>query len=236
MNTSLAFWQNLHRVGLVGTERQPLPEVPADGPLGGLLAQLDPGSREQTLLGASGLLTLWRRAGQQPEPDGTPLLVPAEAEDLPLCSPQSRRHLSQLLEGEYAGLLPEWLGASAAAHRRVPPEFLPVLLEQGRKEPALRPYLLPALGKRGRWLAAQNPDWRYALQMSLLEMESAPSGEAAESGARPEEEVWQTGEREARLNLLHQLRATRPDRACELLAATWEQTQRMLKKQVHLED
>jgi hypothetical protein len=60
------------------------------------------------------------------------------------------------------------------------------------------------LGRRGEWLAAQNPDWTYATP-------------------RDEQEVWDTGNREERLLLLQNLRSADATRARELLATTWPQ-------------
>jgi hypothetical protein len=50
----------------------------------------------------------------------------------------------------------------AEAGRVLPPILLPAALDAGRRSVAIRSALLPVLGRRGRWLAAQNPDWSYA--------------------------------------------------------------------------
>ena len=71
-------------------------------------------------------------------------------------------------------------------------------------EPALRSMIVAVLGRRGEWLAAQNPDWVYATR-------------------REEKDVWETGSREERLLLLEHLRSVDPARARELLATTWPQ-------------
>ena len=44
----------------------------------------------------------------------------------------------------------------------MPAALLPQALELGRRSLALRPLLLPVVGERGLWLAAQREDWRYA--------------------------------------------------------------------------
>ena len=67
-----------------------------------------------------------------------------------------------MLGGTHRALLPEWLAALASAGRRAPAALLPDLLELGRTHADLRAAILPALDRRGRWLAAQNPDWSYA--------------------------------------------------------------------------
>ena len=66
--------------------------------------------------------------------------------------------------------------------------------------------MLPLLGRRGHWLAAQNPDWAWAI-----------------GGTADDEKIWQVGESGARLLFLQRLRRTNPVHARELLAATWKE-------------
>src|SRR5262249_42032067 len=64
--------------------------------------------------------------------------------------------------------------------------------------------ILPVLGARGRWLAAQNPNWNY----TAVDFDEA---------------LWGTGVRDQRLALLANLRRRDAARARDLLTATWEQ-------------
>ena len=64
---------------------------------------------------------------------------------------------------------------------------------------------MPLLGERGRWLAAQNPEWSWV---------TGTSGEG--------DNVWETGDRAARLAYLRKVRETQPGRARELLISTWK--------------
>lgn len=197
-------WRDLVTCALLGTERQ-APELPAgDDALGQLLSWLDGDDREGLLLRAAGVMALWRWAGHLLTHDPQPLPSPCESDAAPVCGPLARQHLALMLQGHYAELLLEWLEALSAAGRRAPEEFLPALLEAGAARIGLRPALLPVLGRRGRWLAQQNPAWSYAVQTD-------------------DENLWQTGQFEERLALLRQLRATRPDRTLELLIATWSE-------------
>jgi hypothetical protein len=111
-----------------------------------------------------------------------------------------------MLEGQHRAVLPEWLAALAAVRRRVPEERLPDLLELGQRDRGLRSAILPVLGRRGYWLAAQNPDWSWAV-----------------GGDAGDETTWQVGAHEARYALLRHLRSTDPDRARELVLSTWSQ-------------
>jgi hypothetical protein len=172
--------------------------------LGHLLARLDGPEREQVLLRAAAAVSLYQRAGQLPEARGEPLPPPCERDEQPRCSPHAGQRLALMLQGQYQEVLPEWLAAVARAGQRVPENLLPDLLDLGRAQSDLRDAIGPVLGQRGRWLAAQNPDWDYGA-----------------TGDGDDETLWQTGRRAARRALLQRLRGQDPARARELLAATW---------------
>lgn len=200
----MELWQTLLSVALVGTEQQTVDFALADPNLKRLLNQLDQADRERSLLSAAGMITLWQKAGYQPSTDPQLLPPPGELERLPRCRALASQHLALMLQGQHENVLPEWLAALAKAGQRAAEEHLPALLELGRTQTNLRWLILPILGQRGRWLAEQNPAWRYA---------------AAES----DETVWQTGSHDERLFLLQQLRRENPDRARELLTSTWSE-------------
>jgi hypothetical protein len=82
------------------------------------------------------------------------------------------RRLARILNGENPDLLVEWLSAAAVRGLRPPPQFLPALLDRGRRtsaanpdpeEARLRALVLIADGARARWLAGLNPVWAYLL-------------------------------------------------------------------------
>jgi hypothetical protein len=112
-----------------------------------------------------------------------------------------------LLDGHYANLLTEWLTLLHRGGMRVPAAHLPALLDHGSKHSDLHPLIQPVLGRRGVWLAAQNPAWAYAQDVSTWDVE----------------QVWHTGSRDERARLLAWLREHDPARARELLEATWQQ-------------
>ncbi|HEX7243529.1 MAG TPA: DUF5691 domain-containing protein, partial [Longimicrobiaceae bacterium] len=78
-------------------------------------------------------------------------------------------------------------------------------LELGRRQPGARDAVAAGLDARGRWLAAQNPDWAWAVE--------ADDPRAA----------WETGSAAERLGALRRLRRADPAAARELVASTWEQ-------------
>lgn len=198
-------WQDLVKTALVGTERQPLALTPpAFNQLSQLLNCLDTSDPEAALLSAAAALSLYQRAGTLPIQDLQPLLNPCEPDEATCCSPRAGQQLTLMLQGEYAELLPEWLAAVAAAKQRVPEQYLIDLLDCGLRRSNLREAILPVLGKRGRWLAAQYLEANYVV------------GEDIEA-------TWETGSRAARQSLLLKLRAEDPTAARTRVATTWKQ-------------
>jgi hypothetical protein len=192
---------------LVGTERASLPGSPPSAtPLDTLLAQLEGETPERRLLASAALVTLWEQAGAQPRPAPGTYPLPAPVEDLASCRSRATQHLGQMIRGDFGALLPEWLAALEAMGQVLPHRWLPEMLDLASQKRDLRPLIIPVLGARGRWLAAQNPEWRELL---------APLDPTTAA------EMWETGTREARLAVLGHLRATDPIRARELLVETW---------------
>lgn len=196
---------SLTTLALLGTERQAV-ELPAvEGLLGEVLAQLNPADREGTLLGAAAAFALYQQVGRLPITDSQLLPPPAPADSLPRCSRQAGQHLNLMLVGKHRDVLGEWLALATVAERRVPEETLPTLLDLGRTQSGLREALGPVLGERGRWLAAQNPEWDYVLH------------------DEDDLNVWEVGSRSARLALLQRLRRKDPVAARELVSSTWKE-------------
>jgi hypothetical protein len=222
-------WKEVVTAALLGSERQPLTPPSPDNPIAALLAGLDWGDPEGALLGAAAALALYQRAGQVPTtlPIDTPadalesatldytIPPPCEADELPRCSTRAATHLMLMLNGQYTEVLTEWLDAATATRQRVPEESLPRLLEMGRTRTDLREHLLPVLGKRGQWLAQQNPDWEYA--------STAMHGEVWLPDDETVTALWETSTKAARIALLRQVRTRSPERARTLLQSTWAQ-------------
>jgi hypothetical protein len=171
--------------------------------LSGFLCDLNHSDPEEALLSAAAALSLYQQAGQLPVKDNQPLPEPCQPEELPCCNHRAGQYLRLMLLNEREKLLPEWLSAATQAGQRAPEDCLPGLLELGRNSRSLHSAILPVLGNRGHWLAAQNPEWDYAVGKDI-------------------DETWTTGSRVTR-QLLQQLRAKDPAAARERLAAVWEQ-------------
>ncbi|MDX2241878.1 MAG: DUF5691 domain-containing protein [Leptolyngbyaceae cyanobacterium bins.302] len=197
-------WQAIASAALIGTERQPFQPPIAPGKLGQVLAQLSAPSSEAALLAAAATVSIHQRVGGLPETRPIASASACSIADAPRCHPRAVRCLHQILQGQYPQLLNEWLELAAIAGQRVPEMDLPALLDKGRQQRELRSAILAVLGQRGRWLAAQNPDWSYAVALST-------------------DEDWETGTTAARLMFLQDVRSQDPDRARALLQSSWSQ-------------
>ncbi len=196
-------WQDIVSTALIGTERQTLKLPPPDNPLHEVLSRLDTNDREGNLLAAAGAIALYHQAGKLSTVDKPKLPPSSPPEDLPYCSPLASQHLMMMLKGEHTQVLPEWLRIAAATKQLASPKCLPELLAGGKRQSDLREAILPVLGKRGFWLASQNPEWNYVI------------GEDISA-------TWETGSKAARILALKQLRQQDADAARERLQATWK--------------
>lgn len=212
-------WAALQQSALVGAERLALPAIFTQGidrtaPASQQALQaalLQPAdSKAQQLLRATAVAAVLERAGWRPaQPDATVVaaaLPPPAAESRP--APQGEtllRLLGEVLQGNAPELLALALASLDEAGQRLPYALLVDALHQGRQSVELRQWLTPVLGERGRWLAAQNPQWAYAHGVQ----------ETADA-----EQIWQEGSLEQRVALLQQQRATDPAGARARLEAS----------------
>ena len=232
-------WEAVVQAALVGTERAPrlLAAAAADGSAPPALAEAlsaararrggdAPADPEGALLDAAAALSLYVRAGRLPAPGLTPAeppaaappaAAPADADDLPVIPEAADRCLARIHLEEASELLPEWLRLVASRGWRVPALALPAVLNAGLRSDELRALVPPVLGARGRWLAAQNPEWGYAAAAVVA---PAGGGEAADTA------LWETGTLDQRTALLGRLRrgdAAAVARARAMLASSWAQ-------------
>jgi len=202
--------QQALRIGLARAGRGP---AALGAPLDALLPAGDGATPEAALWLSLAVVDAWERSGFAPMPapasvPGTPDAVAASpAERLRPCPARAEALLAMLLRGVFpADLLGPWLRELARHGGRVPPRFLPTLLDTATRQADLRPALLPVLGERGRWLAQTDREWQWA---------------ALDGSAAPDPAWWETGSFEQRAAALHAWRARDPGGAREALADTW---------------
>ena len=210
---TVSLTETITKTALLGVDKTALPLPEAHDALSTIVAKLDPSQPDATLLGAAALDTLYHRAGRLPRTDEKTAVTPCDLDDLPRCSARAELYLAVILGGEQKDLLPEWLEEVAKTKRRVSERYLPDLLTAGRQLSDLRPRIAPVLGKRGRWLAAQNPEWSYS-SLSLADFEAAADSEEIEF-------AWQSGTRASRAALIAELRTSDSERARALVQSTW---------------
>ncbi|BBC26401.1 DUF5691 domain-containing protein [Pseudanabaena sp. ABRG5-3] len=204
MSLESSLLQTITATALIGTQRQPFTPITTDGNLGQLLANIDTTNQEAALLSTVAIVTMYQQAGQLPITNHQLQITdPCELDDLPRCSDRTGYYLSLMLNGEHQQLLPELLDCLADLGQRVHETSLPSLLDLGKRQSDVREAIVKVLGKRGQWLAAQNPEWNYV--------------------ASEDEVVWETGSKAARLMWLTKLRRQEPVQARQLLESTWKQ-------------
>lgn len=192
-------WTDWTAAALLGTGRGFTPgSLP--GQLNELLAD---SAAEQCLLRAAGILAAAQQAALTVSPSAEPPPAPALPETaVPVVEPESIALLARIIEQGRTPLLAEACRLLTAAGRRLPLRLLPRALELGRQSVALREPLRQALGQRGAWLAAQNPDWKFAA-LASVELD--------------EPRIWDEGDARQRAAYLRRLRISDPAEARRLL-------------------
>ncbi|MDR2297066.1 MAG: DUF5691 domain-containing protein [Comamonas sp.] len=163
------------------------------------------------VLRASAVASVLERAGWVPGSQvqlSVALTAPAQPVQELRVAPVDEQ-LTALVEAVVADGPQDLLALSFAeldkAGLRLPHGLLVAALNQGRQSTELREWLLPVLGERGRWLAAQNPQWAYAT--------------GVQETADPEQ-IWQEGSIAQRVSLLESERESDPAKARVRLEAS----------------
>ncbi|MEV6266547.1 DUF5691 domain-containing protein [Kribbella sp. NPDC051936] len=191
-------WDGLVSSALLGTDRRPVhfEELPEH-----IQARLGEGN----LLDAAALATVYKRAGRKPLRALEPLPA-APGEDRPLPRPGAVRRLAAMLGGFQTSALGEWLRAADTNGWGVPPEHLPALADYARNRAEYRPLVIAAAGRRARWLADLNPEWRF-LHAAVAESNDL--------------ELWTHGNAIQRRAWLRAARSQDPDAARAALVEVW---------------
>lgn len=212
-------WTALQQSALVGAERLAVPAIlttpdmstPASVQAVQVALQQPAASVAAQVLRASAAAAVFERTGWVP---GSQIQLTTSLTESALPAPELRRapddaQLESLVEaiiteGPQDQLAPTFAVLNSAG-LRLPHGLLVSALNQGRQSTELREWLVPVLGERGRWLAAQNPQWAYAAGVQ----------ETANA-----EQIWQEGSIAQRVSLLEAERETDPAQARARLEAS----------------
>lgn len=195
---------SLHRTLLAGTSRAPFaPGAGAAAELAPMLAGIAP---EAALWHTLAAADLWQRAGRKPT-SAAPIEACAPE---PTCPRAAEQVLHLILRDIHPELLDTWLALAAQMGFVLPHACLAALIDKSVNHYALRPLLRPVLGKRGLWLAAQNPVW------SPFYCNAAAPDEASASH-------WELGNLQQRCDALKAMRARGPVAALAAVEREWPQ-------------
>ncbi len=189
-------WQNLTSSAVLGLDRTGLANQDPDST----------GEPLQNFLHEISVLSLYTQLGKTCAANGN-LPYTAFDEEERTCNAKAALQLRDILEGEYQALLPEWCHVANQKQLKAPPECLPDLMDYACQHPHQDcRFIQEVIGKKGVWLASQNPSWKDIIYTKNLD-----------------EETWHTGTHPERLKYLSQLRAEDPQKARQLTEASWEQ-------------
>jgi hypothetical protein len=199
----MTIWNTITPAALLGVGRS-MPSVDLPPPFAELLT----GSEGETrLLKACGILGVAGAAGRISPAPSDPLPAPAPIDEQS-CLPEIVPIAQRILEEARGPVVSEMCALLTKSSRSLPPRLLPSALELGRKTASLRGPLRDVLGPRGAWLAAQNPDWAFAL---LAGRETA------------DRRLWEEGDANQRAAYLRYFRQEDAASARSLLEASFPQ-------------
>jgi Family of unknown function (DUF5691) len=190
--------ETLIATALIGTERQPLPEL-------SLAPGLNGETKEANLLSAAAILTAYRKAGYSPS-KGSATLEVSPPDNKPELTNAMREIHFRIVHG-HQELLEECL--SLFAGYRIAHRDLPMMLDLGRNNTEQRTKISELIDARGRWLANLNKQWSWATS-NIESIEDAVQS-------------FETGSKAARTLALQSIRHSDPERARTLLESTWKQ-------------
>jgi hypothetical protein len=188
----MAVWEDVVTAGLIGTDRRPVPE------------QLPPSwgtEGDQATDPAHAVLSLAARHRAVTRAGGLPASCPPAALGPPNRGPAAGRAaheiLGRLLSPPQVDLLNLWLVAAAQHGQRAAASYwTPLAMVAARISAVDRSALGRAIGERGIWFIAQNPQWtrlsssiRSETHDDLSPDRSAPSDVVTEDAVRADPEL-----------------------------------------------
>jgi len=165
MTVARSSWHALLPSAMVGSERKRAVFGDGGGAVAAFAAEAAHGEERAAtqLLRAAAVIATCGLAGAQGRAWTAGLAKPAGSETrAALDDVVFDVRAADALASEHARLHAELFARLAQANLLLPTTLLPRALDIGRRTVAMRPALAEVIGERGRWLAAQNDDWRYA--------------------------------------------------------------------------
>jgi len=199
----MEFWEDAVKVALLGTERQSLNRENLPESVRLLASHLDLSHQEDAFFKTAALLMNYEQAGRNNPVLNFNLPKPSSPEEKAYCSDYALQTLAAILEEGFLVLLINWAQTCITHQQVVQEDYIPLLLDEGKKNIKMRPLIKSISGCRGEWLASFNDNWHYLNQT--------------------EAEIWEQGKPEERKQFLIQLRQENPAKARELLMAAWKE-------------
>ncbi len=198
----MSFLDNLIKTALLGTDKQSVEFNDAPESIQALTHAL-PAEPEAKLLQLAAMTINYEKAGKKANS------LPADfqgdecaPENLPLIGERAQSVLENLLYEKRIALILFYLYRANQKQQLISPRLLPEMLSFGKNNLESKDLILPFVGNRGRWLAAQNPAWQYLLPHNL-------------------EEDWLHGTMDERKKALKRLRNAQPSKVIALLEVIW---------------
>ncbi len=200
-------WEYVINTAMLGTHK-PIPgnaELPNEvAEIVAMIDAVESSDKEAKFLQKAAAIYNYRQCGftliEQKELPTT--IAPDEAK--PYCSEEAATILNDILNEDNTALLMLWLSCCNNGERLLLPDVLPAVLDAALKDKLLQPLVITCSGNRGLWLSKLNPVWNYF-------------------GAISDQETWETGKPDERVNVLKKLRHSNPEQAREWLQQTWAQ-------------
>lgn len=200
-------WNNIINTALLGTGKKQLSaaDLPTD-----LVAVAEKITGDKSLdtetqfLHLASVVLSYRQSGVNAVNNSGVPLQPAPPEEKPYCNTTAIYALQDALDMDLLPLVNYWLEACSDKGQIVVPEYIPVILDTAVSQKRIRHLAMDVCGKRGQWLSKMNPEWQFPIVLS-------------------NEERWQTGSSEDRIQVLEEIRRSYPGMAREWLQQTWSQ-------------
>jgi hypothetical protein len=194
-------WDRLIGAATLGTRRAPVNETML-WPTAELASAGADASLELKLLRAAAARRLYDVAGARAMPQAVSEEPPVPVDRSRLVSEVAAMRLLRMMRGEHPELIPEWSSLALAAHRQLPPQFVPLVLKHLKAVDEMG--FGDLLGATGQWLARMNCEWKVAASVEA-----------------PSHERWLSGTFDERRAGLLALRKQDPAQAREWLQETW---------------